>query len=307
MKQVTQKNKLKSDNRNPLVSVIMPVFNAESYLVESIESIIRQTYSNFELIIVDDASTDSSRKIIRKYHRFNKDKIRPVYLTQNQNNGGDACANYGFALSRGKYIARMDADDVSHLERLEKQVAFMEKHKDVIVCGTQGYVIDKFGRINGQKLEPTSNEVIRKNYFIFHPMIHPTVMIRKNMLPKRGFLYRIKYCANNDLLTFFELLNYGKFANLEEKLIYYRIHGQNDSLVEPKKKFLNTIKIRMYAVRHFGYRPTVMAVLNNIMQLAVIALLPSSLISTLYLLWRGLIKPRDLISFPRISTAVSRV
>lgn len=285
--------------RKPLVSVIMPVYNAGDYLVEAIDSIVRQTYQNLELIIVDDASTDNSWKIIRRFKKRYPRKIKTIRLQKNLNRGGDACANLAFQKARGEYIARMDADDISDPQRIEKQVRYMETNKDVIVLGTQAFVINKEGKITGEKLEPVSNDQIRENYFIYHPMIHPSVMIRKSLLPNKPNkenLYRIRYSANNDLLTFFELMQYGRFANLSEKLIYYRIHEKNDSLVNPKEKFFNTLKIRIFAWQHLDYDPTLKAVLTNILQLLVISFMPSRAITFLYMLWRGVAKPADYLT-----------
>lgn len=122
-------------------------------------------------------------------------------------------------------------------------------------------------------------------------MIHPTIMFRRSFLPKRANLYKIKYSANNDLYTFFEFLRRGKFANMAEKLIYYRIHGKNDSLTNPRDRFLNTLKIRIDAAIHYGYRPTVKSVFLTAVQLAVVMLLPESLSIPLYLWAKGIYNP----------------
>lgn len=286
------KAKKHTKNRKPLVSVIMPVYNAGEFLVEAIESILRQTYQNFEFIIVDDASIDGSWEIIQKYKKLYPKKIKTIRLKRNLNKGGDACANLGFKKARGEFIARMDADDIAHPQRLEKQVEFMRQNNDVIVLGTQAFVVDREGEITGEKIEPITHEEIKQNYFIYHPMIHPTVMIRRNLLPKRSFLYRIKYSANNDLLTFFDLLRFGRFANLPEKLLFYRIHGKNDSLVNPREKFFNTIKIRFLAWMRYGYEPSLKAIIMTLLQLGVVLTMPSSIITHLYIFWRGVAKPR---------------
>lgn len=286
------KNMRQTKQKRPLVSVIMPVYNAGAYLVEAIESILDQTFTDFEFIIVDDASTDNSVKIIGRYAKKYPKKIIPLFLTKNRNNGGDACANEGYKIARGKFIARMDADDIAHPNRLEKQLAYMKNHPGVIVLGTQALVIDKEGRVTGEKHEPTTHEEIRKNYCIYHPMIHPSVMIRRRLLPKRNYLYNIRYNANNDLLTFFELLQYGEFTNLPDKLLYYRIHGKNDSLINPKEKFMNTIKIRLLAWKDLGYRPTFYAIGMNILQFLAVLILPSSVVTSLYMTWKGLLKPQ---------------
>lgn len=278
-------------NQKPLVSVVMPVFNAEKYLAEAIESILNQTYQNFEFIIVDDASTDNSWQVVSNYQKQYQYKIKAIRLTKNLNKGGDACANVGISKTRGEFIARMDADDIAHPKRLEKQVAYLQKNPDVLIVGTQAYVIDQKGKVTGKKQVPSTHKEIYRNYAVFHPMIHPTVMIRMPKMPKRQEFYRIKYSANNDLLTFFELLNKGKFANLASQLHYYRVHGANDSLTKPKERFFNTLKIRIAAIRRFGYRPSIKAIIINSMQTVAILILPEKLILPVYLYIKGISKP----------------
>src|SRR5438105_3801141 len=123
--------KFMKQNKQPLVSVIMPVYNAQEYVGEAIQSIMYQTYQNFEFIIVDDASTDTSVEIIKRYQQMYPGKIQLIQMKNNLNAGGDACANVALEHAMGKYIARMDADDFAHQSRLEKQVAYLEKHKDI--------------------------------------------------------------------------------------------------------------------------------------------------------------------------------
>lgn len=277
------------NNREPLVSVIMPVYNAGKFLVPAIESILKQTYGHFELIIVDDASTDGSTNIIKRYKKRYPKIVRAVFLKKQLNKGGDACANIAFKRARGSFIARMDADDIAHPDRIEKQVNYMQTHPDVLLLGAQARVIDKKNHVIGDKTVPTNHEDIYKGFFIFHPIVHPTVMIRKRLLPKRDYLYKIKYSANNDLFTFFELLTYGKFANMDEQLLDYRMHAGNDSLTKPKERFFNTLNIRLRAVAD-GYVPTPTGILATLIQSIIILLLPERLIVPLYLYAKGIVK-----------------
>ena len=128
---------------------------------------------------------------------------------------------------------------------------------------------------------------IYKNYFIFHPIIHPSVMLRKNEI-KRKNLYKNKYSANNDYLTFFGFLKDKKFVNLPEKLVYYRVHEKNDSLTEIRTKYLNTLKIRLWAVRKMGYKPSFKAIILNLAQSITVFLLPEKLILFAYFLAKGI-------------------
>src|SRR3989344_865513 len=292
--------------RMPLVSVIMPVYNAEKYLPAAIESILNQTYKRFELIIIDDESTDKSGEIIKYYQRRHRTKINVIKTGRNLNCGGDMCANLGIELARGKYISRMDADDIAVPTKLEKQVAFLEKNKRVFLVGSSAYVINKRGTIVGEKLEPTHPFDIYHAYATFHPIIHQTAVLRRIF---RGaiFSYQIKYSANNDYYTFFKLLCKGYiFANLPEKLIYYRIHDKNDTFVNIKEKFLNTLKIRLNMVTSFNYKPGIKDIILNIAQGIIIFLLPESVIRNLYLVTRGIVKPKTFNIPPVLSRFIIR-
>ena len=268
----------------------MPVYNAGDYLVEAIESIFKQSYQNFEFIIVNDHSTDNSGKIIQKYQKGNPDKIIAINLQRTLNRGGDACANVGLSKAKGKYIARMDADDISHPKRLEEQVNFLEKNKDIFLVGTNAFVINAKSKIIGQKLEPTTHNEIYKAYFTFHPIIHPSAMYRR-IVNKKRFLYPKKFSANNDYYIFFKMLCHGhKFANLKKKLLYYRIHGKNDTFMNVKEKFINTLKTRFIMFFKHKYQPTFKQWLTTIAQSTVILFLPSGVTKKIYLLARGIIK-----------------
>ncbi|MEM4271433.1 MAG: hypothetical protein QXO70_05075, partial [Candidatus Pacearchaeota archaeon] len=155
-------------------------------------------------------------------------------------------------------------------------------------------VINARGIIIGEKLEPQSHNNIYKSYARFHPIIHPTVMFRRLISNKR-FYYHIEYSANNDYHTFFKLICTGfKFANLEEKLIYYRIHNANDTFVNIKNKFMNTLKIRIKMFRFYNYHPTVKDIFTSFVQSVLLFTLPERVTKDLYLISKGIIKIKDL-------------
>lgn len=165
----------------PLVTVLMSVFNGEKYLREAIDSILTQTFSDFEFLIINDASTDRSREIILSY-------LDPrIRLIDNEENIGlTRSLNKGIDLAKGKYIARMDADDVSMPERLEKQVRFMEENPDIAVLGSWAYGIDGTGRINAEFRTPICEEIIFKDLFFSNPLIHGSVMFDKKFVKNIG-------------------------------------------------------------------------------------------------------------------------
>lgn len=285
---------MKTTKQNqPLVSIVMPVYNAQAYLNEAITSVIRQTYQRFELIIIDDCSTDASWKIIQKFQKRYPQKIKARRLKFNMNAAGNAAVNIVFPKLKGKYIARMDADDISEPTRIEKQVAFLEKNPDVILVGTQSHIIDENGDKIGDKIFPVTPDKIYREYFTFHPILHPSVMIRKSLVPQKEYLYENLYSINDDYYTFFKLLQYGKFSNINEQLLHYRMHKANTSLQKPKRKFVTSLIIRYEAVRRFHYRPTLKALFLIPVQTFIIFLLPEKYIVPFYFLIRGITSPKD--------------
>jgi len=276
----------------PLVSIVMPVYNAEKYLEAAIDSIVKQTYGKYELIIVDDHSTDNSWKIIKNYAQRYPEKITSIVkLRKNTNAAGNGAMDAVFDKLKGKYIARMDADDIAHSQRIEKQVIFMERHPKTIVLGTQGVVIDTKDTIVGMKNFPTKPKDIYREYFIFHPILHPSIMIRKSLLPSKNHIYENVWGVNDDYYTFLKWLNYGEFYNLPDALHYYRIHGNNFSLQNPKKLFSNSIQIRFEAVNKFGYRPTIKGWFLLFVQIIIVKIIPEKYIVPVYKLVKGINKP----------------
>lgn len=273
-----------------LVSVIMPVYNAGEYLVEAIESILKQTYKNFELIIVNDHSTDNSWEIIQKYQKKYPKKIKAINLKKNLNRGGDACANIGILKAKGKYIARMDADDIAHPKRLEKQVKFLEKNNQIFLVGTNAKVIDNKGKIIGEKTVPTAHKDIYQSFFTFNPIIHPSAMYRR-IINNKKFFYPKKFSANNDYYIFFKMACQGyQFANLKDKLIFYRIHNYNDTFNNMKTKFFNTLRTRFIMFIKYHYQPTYKQWLITVAQFLIISVLPSFVAKKIYLFSKGIIK-----------------
>ncbi len=288
---------MKNKMSKPLLSVIMPAYNAEAYVQEAVSSVLNQTFQDFELIIIDDASTDATVKIVKKIQKANPDKnIKLIEVKKNLNCGGDKCANEGLKVARGKYIARMDADDVADVSRFEKQITYLRENPRVFLVGSNAYVIDKSGKVIGEKIEPLTSEEIYKAYFGFHPLIHPTCMFKRKLKDGSAFRYVIKHSANNDYYTFFKLICQGyKFVNMDEKLLKYRIHNSNATFVDMKKKFVNSLKIRLSMVANYGYIPTPKDIIMLTVQAGVVLILPERMLLKIYFLAKGIIRKEDLI------------
>jgi glycosyltransferase involved in cell wall biosynthesis len=201
-------------NKVPLISVIMPVYNAEKYLDEAIQSILNQTFKDFEFVIINDGSTDKSKEIILSY-----EDERIIYIENETNLKLIKTLNKGLVLSKGKYIIRMDADDISLPNRFEKQVNFMEENPLVVVCGTQAY---KFGIDTGMFKEPIQDINIRERFVIYPTFIHPSVIIRNSTIQENNIVYDKNYIHSEDYKFWLDLLNIGQGANLSEVLLKYR-------------------------------------------------------------------------------------
>lgn len=269
---------------NPLVSVVMPVYNAGDFLVEAIESILKQSFRNFEFIIVDDGSTDSSWQIIKKY--FKKDlRIKPF---KNKENSGIAkTINRAISKTKGQFIARMDADDIAIPHRLEKQIEFLLENKDIGILGSQMFEINDKNIITNVRKVPLTNANIKKNLFITQTIQNPTLMINKKSIPEGILEYDQKFSPVDDLDMFFKLIPYTKFANLPDFLMVYRKHNSNSSLKNIKNTFLLTLKVRFKALMEYRYKTNPINLLINLIQALIIFTMPQSFIYKLFQFFKG--------------------
>lgn len=224
---------------NPLVSVIMPVYNAEKYIADAIESLLNQTFMNFELLIINDGSTDHSEKIIITY----KDK-RIRYIRHQQNKGLIATLNEGIRHASGEFIARLDADDMAKPERLFRQVQFLLRHRDHSICGSSYEVINSKGQKQFNVHLPTQDKQIRTLLFFGNCICHSSVMFRKSALDKE--LYRSSYqlCEDYDLWS--RMVEHDKVAVLPEPLIRYRLHGSNVSVKNRLEMLSNVSRVHAH-------------------------------------------------------------
>lgn len=203
---------------NPAISVIMPVFNGEDYLAEAITSILEQTFTDFEFIIIDDGSTDDSLKILRKF----KITDSRIVLISRPNRGITPTLNEGISLARGTFIARMDADDICLPDRFEKQVNYLKNNPHIVALGGQAVLIDPHSRELVVLSVPIEHADIDKaNYKSGAGIWHPTVMMRRNALQKvKG--YREKFLVTQDIDLWLRLAEIGNLANLSSVVLKYR-------------------------------------------------------------------------------------
>ena len=207
----------------PLVSVCMPVYNAERYVAEAVESILGQTFGDFEFLIIDDGSTDGSRRILESFAARDP-RIR---LVSRPNTGYVVALNEMLGMARGELIARMDADDVAMPGRFERQAAYLREHPEVVAVGTSLVIIDPHGAPLAEKHLPEAHETIEKILFETDLAIcHPSAMIRRDALLQLGG-YKPEYCPAEDIDLWLRLAEVGRLANVPEVLIRYRQHMQS--------------------------------------------------------------------------------
>ncbi|WP_323586982.1 glycosyltransferase family 2 protein [Aliarcobacter butzleri] len=202
---------------NELISVILPVYNGEKYLKEAIESILNQTYTNFEFIIIDDGSKDSSLEIIKEYE---KEDERIVAVSR-ENKGLIATLNEGIEKAKGKYIARMDQDDISLPNRFEEQLKIMENDKEIVVCGSW---INVFGENRKEKISKyfQYDKEIKANLIMSCCFAHPSVMMRRDAFLDNNIWYDENFKNAEDYHLWTQLARVGKFYNIPKVLLNYR-------------------------------------------------------------------------------------
>jgi glycosyltransferase involved in cell wall biosynthesis len=207
----------------PMVTVLMPVYNAGGYLAPAIESILQQTFRDFELLIVNDASTDGSQEVLRS---FSDKRIR---VLENKNNLGLAHSlNRGLEVATGEFIARQDADDLSHPERLESQVQFLKAHQDIALVGTQAIIIDESGRYKRVLLDrPHEHIAIKWDLLFDNSFVHTSVMFRKSIVRDNLGGYDPSYGACEDYDLWSRIADVGRVANLSRHLVSHRMHSSS--------------------------------------------------------------------------------
>lgn len=201
----------------PRVTVLVPSYNDERFLGAAIESILAQTFTDFELLIVDDASTDGSRAVVERYR---DPRIR--LLVNPTNLGGGAARNRGLAASAGEYVAALDSDDLSFPDRLERQIAYLDAHPDVAVVGSQAKLIDVNGRGIGEVWRPTTDLGIRWCRIFQNPVIQSSATFRRSVVWEElgGYEERFRYGEDFDLWQ--RMAKKHAIHNLAEPLVAYR-------------------------------------------------------------------------------------
>jgi glycosyltransferase involved in cell wall biosynthesis len=229
---------------NPKISVILPTFNGEKTIRKSINSILEQTYENFELIIINDGSTDGTVDII------NSISDQRIKLLTQKNYGLPKALNTGISMAVGEYIARQDQDDISYAHRFSQQIVLLEQNANIILVGTWARIIDNSNKKIGEHKHPITPYGIKTALLIRNPVVHSSVMFRKNVLLKSGL-----YDTSNNLQPpedyelWCRLINYGDFINIPEFLVDY-FHNPNGL----SKLMANKIQSNMHKILYRNFK-----------------------------------------------------
>ena len=248
----------------------MPVYNAEKYLNTAIESILNQTFNNYEFIILDDASTDGSWDIIKRF--ANTDK-RIVALRNSKNLRTTKTLNRGLKIAKGKYMVRMDADDWSYPDRLQKQFDFMENHPEVGVSGGTIEICDQRLKVLNLRRYPQTDENARKIIFRYSPFAHPATIWRMKIIKEIGG-YNENIPLSQDYELYFRVGQKSKFSNLSEVILKLRTHDDSSSLALGKSQEQFALYSRIKAFLEYGYTMTTFDKAYTFLQMLSLVIIP---------------------------------
>ena len=229
--------------KNPKVSVILPAYNAEEYLHYAVDSILDQTYKNFELLLINDGSKDNTKKIIDEYAQKDN-RVVPVHQ---ENMGLVATLNKGISLAKGQYIARMDADDISLPRRFETQVDLLEKNSKAVLCASSFDAINEYNEFVKLNTAPGFDEDLKRSMRLYNPIAHGSVMFAKQAVVDAGG-YSDQVGPAEDYELWIRLSKLGQFVYSERSLFRWRMnpegitHSKNDVMQESTKKLARKLR-----------------------------------------------------------------
>ncbi len=232
----------------PTVSVLMAVYNGEKYLAEAMDSILSQTFNDFEFIIVDDGSKDASLKMLNDYAAHDQ----RIIVHPQQNRGLTASLNSAARMSRGKFLARMDPDDVALPQRFEEQVDYLDAHLDISLLGSRVILIDPYGTEYQRPQHPLVHDEIDAKLLAGEgwAIVHPVAMMRREAFEAVNG-YDERYRTSQDFDLWLRMAEHGRLANIEQPLLKYRQHldSANFAKAEQQRKLKIQIMTEAYARR----------------------------------------------------------
>jgi glycosyltransferase involved in cell wall biosynthesis len=258
---------------NPLVSILIPTYNSVDFVEDTVRSIMNQTYTNIEIVIVDDASTDGTMKILEKLSKEDKriklsQNKKNLGITDNMNNGIHKCI--------GKYIAILDGDDWAYPYRIEEQVKLMEKDEEVVLCAGYMDICDENLNVKTTRTYPLKDKEIRRAMVKYDPISHPSSMWRKDALLKTD-LYSKNFpiCRDYDLIV--RISKFGKYENVPKSLIKYRVRKDSETGKKIRQTQLYSFYIQMKAVFEYSFKFTFTDGIFLVLRLIATVILPTSL------------------------------
>lgn len=210
----------------PSVSILMPVYNAEPYLSEAIQSMLNQTYADFELIILDDCSTDRSAEVVQTFS-----DTRIIYHRNEVNSGLANNLNTGLKLAKGKYIARMDGDDISLPHRLQTQVDFLESHPDIDLCSC---AMQMFGADNQLWIRDRDPEQVKITMMFYSAVLHASSVFRRDVFEKNNLYYKQETFPAEDYDLWARAAFFCRMVNLPDVMYLYRMHRTQVTSTDPR-------------------------------------------------------------------------
>jgi glycosyltransferase involved in cell wall biosynthesis len=227
--------------KKPTISIVLPTYNRADLLKRAVQSVFEQSFSDFELIIINDASVDGTRVFCDELAKKDA-RVRPVHHERNYYPGISRTLNEGLGLARGKYIARLDDDDYwCDPDKLKKQAAFLDGHPDYMVVGSGMVVVDAEGKELFRYLKPEADGAIRKSALFANPFSHTTVMFRKKEAVETGGYKNWNYAEDWDL--WLSLGERGSLYNFPEYFACYTMSGTNNSLIHQRTQSKTILKI----------------------------------------------------------------
>lgn len=236
---------------HPSVTILMAVHNGERYLRQAMDSILSQTWTDFEFLIIDDGSHDRSVDIITAYH---DPRIRLIHNTTNM--GLAVSLNRGLACARGTYIVRMDSDDISMPQRIEQQVAYMECHPDVGICGCRVQTITTEGTKQAVWNYPTDPDRITSTLLFHSVIVHPSVIMRREILRQAGLCYNATYARAQDYDLWARASQHMCLANMADILLHYRVYPFQERKGYREEQQVWANRVRQFQIERTGLCPT---------------------------------------------------
>jgi glycosyltransferase involved in cell wall biosynthesis len=248
------------DNQKPLISVVIPVYNAERYILKALLSVCEQSYQNLQIIVLDDGSTDRSKTIIESV------KDERIQLVSRENRGLIATLNEGVQLSHGAYIARMDADDICLPDRFTQQLTYFESHSGFGVLFTGLEYIDAGDKVLRKKVSHEIREIEPVELLFGCPVCHPTAMFNMNVLKKEDIRYDSEFDKTEDFELWTRLSSMTKIGILSNVLFKYRIHAESitsNNNTEQRETAVRAITKNLSHAKSAGLNKAFSVIYNN--------------------------------------------